>query len=71
MLSIIDSTEVVDWPTVKEVAKALDYTEEHVRRLIRTRKLSAVKLRQWRINPDSLDDFVRDRTLEALEAMEG
>ncbi len=66
MLSIIDSTDVADWPTVKDVAKSLDYTEEHVRRLVRARKLSAVKLRQWRINPESLDDFVRSRTLEAI-----
>ena len=65
MLSIIDSTDVTDWPTVKDVAKILDYTEEHVRRLVRARKLSAVKLRQWRINPESLDDFVRSRTSEA------
>ncbi len=41
MLSIIDSTEVVDWPTVKDVAQILDYTEEHVRRLVRARQLSA------------------------------
>lgn len=65
MLSIIDSTEIVDWPTVKDVAQILDYTEEHVRRLVRTRKLSAVKLRQWKIAPESLDDFIKSRTLEA------
>lgn len=65
MLSIIDSTEIVDWPTVKDVAQILDYTEEHVRRLVRARKLSAVKLRQWKIAPDSLDDFIKSRTLEA------
>ncbi len=65
MLSIIDSTEVVDWPTVKDVAQILDYTEEHVRRLVRARKLSAVKLRQWKIDPESLDDFIKSRTLEA------
>jgi len=66
MLSIMNSAEVVDWPTVKDVAQILDYTEEHVRRLVRTRKLSAVKLRQWRIDPESLDDFVKSRTLEAV-----
>lgn len=65
MLSIMDSTEVVDWPTVKDVAQILDYTEEHVRRLVRTRKLSAVKLRKWKIDPESLDDFIKSRTLEA------
>lgn len=65
MLSIVNSIEVVDWPTVKDVAQILDYTEEHVRRLVRTRKLSAVKLRQWKIDPESLDDFVKSRTLEA------
>lgn len=66
MLSIIDSTDVANWPTVKDVAKILDYTEEHVRRLVRARKLSAVKLRQWRIDPESLDDFVKSRTSEAM-----
>ncbi len=66
MLSIVDSTDVAHWPTVKDVAKILDYTEEHVRRLVRMRKLSAVKLRQWRINPESVDDFVRSRTFEAM-----
>ena len=66
MLSIMNSTEVADWPTVKDVAQMLDYTEEHVRRLVRTRKLSAVKLRQWKIDPESLDDFVKSRTLEAI-----
>jgi excisionase family DNA binding protein len=48
--------------TVEEVAKQLGLSEYRVRELIRERQIRAVKIGQWRIKPEYLDEFIRART---------
>ena len=48
--------------TVKEVAKQLSLSEYRVRELIREKQIRAVKIGQWRVKPEDLDEFVRART---------
>jgi len=47
--------------TVPEVAKRLDITEEWVRDLIARKEIKAVKVGQWKIKPEDLEDFIRNR----------
>lgn len=49
--------------TVEDVAKKFGYTEAHVRRLIRQRQLSAVKIGRWRISTDAIERFIERRSL--------
>jgi len=48
--------------TVRDAAKKLELTEYRVRQLIREKQIRATKIKQWRIKPDDLDDFIRART---------
>ena len=48
--------------TVRQVAKKLDYTEEWVRDLIKTKEIKAVKIGKWRIFPKDLESFIRSRS---------
>ncbi|MCM8799022.1 MAG: helix-turn-helix domain-containing protein [Candidatus Omnitrophica bacterium] len=48
--------------TVEEVAKRLDVTEDWIRDLIQTKKLRAIKVKKWRINPKDLEEFIKKRT---------
>jgi len=47
--------------TIRETAQKLDISEESVRDLIKAKKLRAVKISQWRINPIDLDEFIKSR----------
>lgn len=47
--------------TVRQAAKRLDLTEERVRELIGLKQIRATKIKQWRIAPDDLEEFVRSR----------
>ncbi|MBU0570607.1 MAG: helix-turn-helix domain-containing protein [Candidatus Omnitrophica bacterium] len=47
--------------TVPEVAKKLDITEEWVRDLIARKEIKAVKIGQWKIRPDDLQEFIESR----------
>lgn len=47
--------------TVEEVAKQLGLSEYRVRELIREKQIRAVKIGQWRIKPEDLDEFIRAR----------
>jgi excisionase family DNA binding protein len=47
--------------TVPEVAKRLDITEEWVRDLIARKEIKAVKVGQWKIKPEDLEDFIKNR----------
>ena len=49
--------------TVEDVARKLGYTEAHVRRLIRQRELSAVKIGRWRISPRAIEKFIERRSV--------
>lgn len=48
--------------TVRDVAKQLELTEYRVRQLIRLKEIKATKIKQWRILPRDLEEFVRART---------
>ena len=48
--------------TVPEVAKKLDITEEWVRDLIARKEIKAVKVGQWKIKPEDLEDFIKSRS---------
>ena len=48
--------------TVRQVARQLGLTERRVRQLIREKQIRATKIKQWRILPGDLEEFVRART---------
>ncbi len=48
--------------TVEEVAKQLDLSEYRVRELIREKQICAVKIGQWRVKPEDLDEFIKSRS---------
>lgn len=48
--------------TVEKVAKQLGLSEYRVRELIRERQIRAVKIGQWRVKPEDLEEFVKART---------
>ncbi|MDD5218006.1 MAG: helix-turn-helix domain-containing protein [Candidatus Omnitrophica bacterium] len=48
--------------TVRDAAKQLELTEYRVRQLIREGQIRATKIKQWRIAPEDLVEFVRART---------
>ena len=48
--------------TVRQVAKELGLTEYRIRQLIREKQIRATKIKQWRIKPEDLAEFIRIRT---------
>ena len=48
--------------TVEKVAKQLGLSEYRVRELIREKQIRAVKIGQWKIKPEDLEEFIRART---------
>ena len=48
--------------TVRHVAKQLGLTEYRVRQLIREKQIKATKIKQWRIKPEDLDNFIKSRS---------
>jgi excisionase family DNA binding protein len=48
--------------TVRQVAKQLGLTEYRIRELIREKQIRATKIRQWRIKPQDLEEFIRNRS---------
>jgi excisionase family DNA binding protein len=46
---------------VPEVADKLGLTEAWVRDLIRSKEIKAVKIGQWKIKPDDLQEFIESR----------
>jgi excisionase family DNA binding protein len=47
--------------TIRETAQKLDISEESVRDLIKAKELRAVKIGQWRVNPQDLETFIKSR----------
>lgn len=47
--------------TVEEVAKQLGLSEYRVRELIREKQIRAVKIGQWKIKPEDLEEFIKSR----------
>ena len=54
--------EQKDYLTVRDVAKQLQLTEYRIRQLIREKQIRATKIKQWRIKPEDLEEFVKGRT---------
>lgn len=48
--------------TVEEVAKQLGLSEYRVRELIREKQIRAVKIGQWRVRTEDLEEFIKTRT---------
>jgi excisionase family DNA binding protein len=48
--------------TVEQVAKQLGLTEYRIRELIREKHIRATKIKQWRIKPEDLEEFIKART---------
>ena len=48
--------------TVEKVAKQLGLSEYRVRELIRERQIRAVKIGQWRVKPEDLNNFIKSRS---------
>ncbi len=48
--------------TVEQVAKQLGLSGYRIRELIREKKIRAVKIGQWRIKPEDLENFLRSRS---------
>jgi excisionase family DNA binding protein len=48
--------------TVEEVAKQLGLSEYRVRELIREKHIRAVKIGQWRVKPEDLESFIKNRS---------
>ncbi len=48
--------------TVEKVAKQLGLSEYRVRELIREKQIRAVKIGQWRIKPEDLNNFIKSRS---------
>lgn len=51
-----------EYLTVEQVAKQLSLSEYRVRELIREKQIRAVKIGQWRVKPEDLDEFIKSRT---------
>ena len=54
-------TDLRNFLTIRETAQRLDISEEAVRDLIKALELRAVKIGQWRVNPDDLEIFIKSR----------
>jgi len=53
--------EIRNWLTIRETALKLDISEESVRDFIKAKELRAVKIGQWRVNPEDLELFIKSR----------
>lgn len=47
---------------VRDAAKQLELTEYRVRQLINLKEIKATKIKQWRILPGDLEEFIRNRS---------
>ena len=47
--------------TVPEVAEKLGLTDEWIRDLIRKKEIKAVKIGQWKVKPEDLEEFIESR----------
>jgi excisionase family DNA binding protein len=53
---------IKEYLTVPEVAEKLGLTDEWIRDLIRKKEIKAVKIGQWKIKPEDLEDFIKSRS---------
>ncbi len=48
--------------TVRQVSKKLGLTEYRVRQLINLKQIRATKIKQWRVKPGDLENFIKSRS---------
>ena len=53
---------IKDYLTVRQVANQLGLTEYRIRELIREKQIRATKIGQWRVKPQDLEEFIRNRS---------
>jgi excisionase family DNA binding protein len=53
--------DIKKYLTVRQVAQKLGLSEEWIRDLIAKKELKAIKIRQWKISPVDLNDFIKGR----------
>ena len=58
---MVEFPDMSAWLTVDEVARRLRLGEDHVRRLIREKKIKAFKGGKWLVNPTDLAMFLSSR----------
>jgi excisionase family DNA binding protein len=54
--------DIKKYLTVRDVAKKLGLTEEWIRDLIAKKEIKAIKIGQWRIKKDDLENFMKSRS---------
>ncbi|MEK7721098.1 MAG: helix-turn-helix domain-containing protein [Elusimicrobiota bacterium] len=54
--------DIKKYLTVRQVARKLGLTEEWIRDLITKKEIKAVKIGQWKINPQALAQFIKSRS---------
>ncbi len=54
--------DIAKYLTVRQVAKKLGISEEWVRDLIARKEIKAVKIGQWKISQEALDQFIKSRS---------
>ena len=54
--------DIAKYLTVRQVAKKLGISEEWVRDLIAKKEIKAIKIGQWKINPQALAQFIKSRS---------
>lgn len=48
--------------TVRQVSKQLGLMEYRISQLIREKQIRAVKIGQWRVKPEDLEEFIESRS---------
>ena len=48
--------------TVRQVARELGLTEYRIRQLIREKQIRAIKIGQWMVKPEDLNNFIKSRS---------
>lgn len=51
-----------EYYTVEQVARKIHLSEYRIRQLIREKQIRATKIKQWRILPQDLEEFIKART---------
>lgn len=54
--------DITKYLTVEQAANKLGLTEERVRELINLKEIRAAKIGRWRIKPEDLEVFIRNRS---------
>lgn len=53
--------DISKYLTVREVSEKLGVTEKWVRDLIAKKEIKATKIGRWKIKPDDLENFIKNR----------